>query len=398
MVARSWGALLLFLALTWTGIEVAGQDEKFSGYATAYTWPGEKNSQFAGGFNACQFGRLSPYFETYFAALNVKQFDMSLCGRCAAVRGTGPRATGKIVVVKIVDACATCAFGDLDFTTRGSNDITGYSYDHQPIEWWWTSCDNPVPPRWPYFDVAGGMQIVAEARSRGYNVNLAMMEADLTLTGGVIPYPAVAAQVAQGSAAQAIAQAQAARAAANAAANRARQLQTAAAAAWAKVARLQAAANAINGTAQPQAKKAAIDAANAAQTSPEPASPAAAAPASPPGAKSPQSTAQPALTAEPTPSAAQPAAAAQPPTLPSAPAVAADDARGPAAPAASQARAGGSLDLQPRGLVLAPPQGVQGQVAAASLPGTQQALPDGVPVAPGQPQAQQQGQDGAGQQ
>lgn len=57
-----------------------------------------------------------------------------------------------------------------------------------------------------------------------------------------------------------------------------------------------------------------------------------------------------------------------------------------------------SLDLQPRGLVLAPPQGVQGQVAAASLPGTQQALPDGVPVAPGQPQAQQQGQDGAGQQ
>lgn len=27
------------------------------------------------------------------------------------------------------------------------------------------------------------MQIVAEARSRGYNVNLAMMEADLTLTG-----------------------------------------------------------------------------------------------------------------------------------------------------------------------------------------------------------------------
>jgi len=64
--------------------------------------PGEKNSQFAGGFNACQLGRLSPYFETYFAALNTPQYDDSLCGRCAAVRGTGGRATGKIVVVKIV--------------------------------------------------------------------------------------------------------------------------------------------------------------------------------------------------------------------------------------------------------------------------------------------------------
>lgn len=21
--------------------------------------------------------------------------------------------------------------------SQGSNDITGYSYDHQPIEWWW---------------------------------------------------------------------------------------------------------------------------------------------------------------------------------------------------------------------------------------------------------------------
>lgn len=80
--------------------------------------PGEKNSALAGGFNACQFGRLSPYFETYFAALNKDQYDSSMCGRCAAVRGTGGRATGKTVVVMIVDACATCSYGDLDFTTR----------------------------------------------------------------------------------------------------------------------------------------------------------------------------------------------------------------------------------------------------------------------------------------
>lgn len=80
--------------------------------------PGEKNSALAGGFNACQFGRLSPYYETYFAALNKDQYEDSLCGRCAAVRGTGGRATGKTVVVMIVDACATCSYGDLDFTTK----------------------------------------------------------------------------------------------------------------------------------------------------------------------------------------------------------------------------------------------------------------------------------------
>lgn len=42
------------------------------------------------------------------------------------MRGTGARATGKVVVVMIVDACATCAFGDLDFTTRvGAGWTTG---------------------------------------------------------------------------------------------------------------------------------------------------------------------------------------------------------------------------------------------------------------------------------
>jgi hypothetical protein len=80
--------------------------------------PGEKNSAFAGGFNACQFGRLSPYFETYFVAVNTPQFSNDICGRCVAVRGTGGSATGRTVVMKVVDECATCAYGDLDFTTK----------------------------------------------------------------------------------------------------------------------------------------------------------------------------------------------------------------------------------------------------------------------------------------
>ena len=81
--------------------------------------PGVKNSKFAGGFNACQFGRLSPYYETYFAAINMEQSDEA-CGRCVAVRGTGNRATGRTVKVKITDFCASCKYGDLDFTTKVS--------------------------------------------------------------------------------------------------------------------------------------------------------------------------------------------------------------------------------------------------------------------------------------
>ena len=81
--------------------------------------PGVKNSKFAGGFNACQFGRLSPYYETYFAAISMEQSD-GACGRCVAVRGTGNRATGRTVKVKITDFCASCKYGDLDFTTKVS--------------------------------------------------------------------------------------------------------------------------------------------------------------------------------------------------------------------------------------------------------------------------------------
>lgn len=169
-------------------------------HAPAAVGPGEKNSAFAGGFNACQFGRLSPYFETYFVAVNSAQFSMGICGRCVAVRGTGPRATGLVVTMKVCDECATCDYGDLDFTTmvgggparasappqaalahprartwrratvfsawawarcallgplrappgcsraastalrptpQGANAVTGYAFDRQPIEWWW---------------------------------------------------------------------------------------------------------------------------------------------------------------------------------------------------------------------------------------------------------------------
>lgn len=107
-------------------------------------------------------------------AVNSAQFNMGICGRCVAVRGTGSRATGLTVIMKVCDECATCAYGDLDFTTmvregiqgpcrrqklkaqrlpsvlrhltrrlphppfsQGANAVTGYAFDKQSIEWWW---------------------------------------------------------------------------------------------------------------------------------------------------------------------------------------------------------------------------------------------------------------------
>ena len=64
--------------------------------------------------------------------------------RCAAVRGTGGRATGKTVVVMIVDACATCSYGDLDFTTKVRGGCVQGTWGVRGLvaaSWgWWHGC------------------------------------------------------------------------------------------------------------------------------------------------------------------------------------------------------------------------------------------------------------------
>lgn len=72
--------------------------------------PGHKDST---GQNACEFGNLGSYFETYFGAMNKAQFGGS-CGKCVAITG----ATRRRVVVKIVDECPECAYGDIDLSTK----------------------------------------------------------------------------------------------------------------------------------------------------------------------------------------------------------------------------------------------------------------------------------------
>ncbi|KAL4422941.1 hypothetical protein ABPG75_009138 [Micractinium tetrahymenae] len=110
----------------------------YEGDGTAYSAAYDKD---ATGFNACGFGKLSDRFEKYYGAMNRAQFGGS-CGKCVRVRGTESGATGKELVVMIVDECPECKHGDIDFSTEALQAITGFSWDRKGISWDWTSCDD----------------------------------------------------------------------------------------------------------------------------------------------------------------------------------------------------------------------------------------------------------------
>lgn len=41
-----------------------------------------------------------------------------MCGRCVRIRGTEDDAPGNSFLVKIVDECPTCSYGDVDLSTE----------------------------------------------------------------------------------------------------------------------------------------------------------------------------------------------------------------------------------------------------------------------------------------
>src|SRR5687768_2855848 len=73
--------------------------EQFEGEATYYD---------ANGTGACGFPASNDFM---VAAINDEQYSKANCGRCIEV--TGPRGT---VVVRIVDKCPGCGFGDVDLS------------------------------------------------------------------------------------------------------------------------------------------------------------------------------------------------------------------------------------------------------------------------------------------
>lgn len=110
-----------------------------TGDGTAYSGSGEKDKT---GFNSCQFGELDSHWESYYAALPSGSFNKATdCGRCIAVKGLDAGASGEWVIVMVVDECASCSGGDVDFSTNAFKDITGFAWDRKQITWKWAECD-----------------------------------------------------------------------------------------------------------------------------------------------------------------------------------------------------------------------------------------------------------------
>eukprot|EP00887_Chlorella_sp_A99_P003327 scaffold26.g3327.t1 len=100
-----------------------------SGVATAYGEPGRKDST---GKNSCGFGNIGEWEYAYAA---VGSSMSGHCGECAEVCGARGCA-----VVKIIDSCASCAYGHIDLSSNILQATTGYRYDRKPVTWSFVSC------------------------------------------------------------------------------------------------------------------------------------------------------------------------------------------------------------------------------------------------------------------
>lgn len=97
--------------------------EEFEGEATYYD---------ANGTGACGFPASTDFM---VAAINDEQYSKANCGRCIAV--TGPLGT---VVVRIVDKCPGCSFGDVDLSQTAFGRIAKLSAGRIDIKWHFVAC------------------------------------------------------------------------------------------------------------------------------------------------------------------------------------------------------------------------------------------------------------------
>lgn len=97
--------------------------EEFEGEATYYD---------ANGTGACGFPASNDFM---VAAINDEQYSKTNCGRCIEV--TGP--LGK-TVVRIVDKCPGCSFGDVDLSQTAFGKIAKLSAGRIDIKWHFVTC------------------------------------------------------------------------------------------------------------------------------------------------------------------------------------------------------------------------------------------------------------------
>ncbi len=100
--------------------------ESISGEATYYA---------ATGGGQCSFPETPN--DLMVAALNTPQYDNAMwCGACAEIEGSKGKA-----IVRIVDRCPECEYGDLDLSQEAFAAVDEVSKGRVPIKWRFVSCD-----------------------------------------------------------------------------------------------------------------------------------------------------------------------------------------------------------------------------------------------------------------
>jgi len=114
----------------------------FVGDGTAYSDAVPDGSGFA-----CSFRKIFEHTQTYFAAINIEQWEDGLaCGKCVNVWCTDDFCTvkDKKIKMQIVDQCPECKKGDIDMSIPAYRDVTGIWPHRLTVNWEWTSCEDIV--------------------------------------------------------------------------------------------------------------------------------------------------------------------------------------------------------------------------------------------------------------
>lgn len=119
-------------ATTNAGDASTSGDAGEGGAATGEEFEGEATYYDANGTGACGFPASNDFM---VAAINDEQYSKANCGRCIEVAGP----TGK-VVVRIVDKCPGCSFGDVDLSQTAFGKIAKLSAGRIAITWRFVEC------------------------------------------------------------------------------------------------------------------------------------------------------------------------------------------------------------------------------------------------------------------
>ncbi len=130
--------------------------EVHTGDGTFYT--------FADGTGACLYDKTTDF---HIAALNVSDWANSAwCGACADV--TGP--SGNTLRVRIVDECADCAPGQLDFHPDAFAVLAPKEQGRIAISWTFVACDAQGPVSYKYKDGSNPFWTAVQVRNSRFPI------------------------------------------------------------------------------------------------------------------------------------------------------------------------------------------------------------------------------------